>query len=254
MTAFCWGISANAQGGPPLLTNDPVTPDHGNWEINLGAMPELTNTTTSLQIIQMDLNYGLTDRIELISEIPFIWQGARENSNATGWGDALPGVKVQLIKGGKDGWNFAIFPQVQIGGPAASVKKGIADQGTRFLLPFEVSKRMGSLNFGFEAGYFFPFDSAVSHEGRILGLALGHEVTKTFEVLGEIYDDKEMGSSHHNVTFDGGARYQFHKGLLFMFMAGRSFEGNSSGQPQFLAYSGIRILLDHYGARLHEDK
>jgi hypothetical protein len=30
---------AFAQGGPPYYTNDPGTPGHLNWEINLGYMP-----------------------------------------------------------------------------------------------------------------------------------------------------------------------------------------------------------------------
>jgi hypothetical protein len=246
--------SAKAQGGPPLLTNDPIPPEHGNWEINLGTMPEITDTTTSVQLVQIDLNYGLTDRIELICELPFVWQARTGERSATGWDNALPGVKVRFVNGGEDGWNFSTFPQFQIGGSAESVRKGVADQGTRFLLPFEASKRFGPVHVNLEAGYFFPFDSSVSHEERILGLALGHKFTNKFELLGEIYEDKEMGSSPHDVTFNGGGRYEFHKGLLLLFMAGRSFEGNSSGQPEFLGYVGIRIHLDHYGTRFHEEK
>lgn len=244
----------NAQGGPPLLTNDPVTPDRENWEINLGPMPVLRNTTKSVQLIQIDVNYGLTDRVELICEIPFVWQKDAGQPSTTGWGNALPGVKLRLIDGGENGWNLSTFPQVQIGGSAASVKKGVADEGTRFLLPLEVNKQFGPLNADFEAGYFFPLDSSASSEERILGFALGHKFTPKFETLGEIYDDKTMGSSDHAITFDLGGRWEFHKGLLLLFMAGRSFKGNSSGQPEFLGYGGIRILLDHYGTRLHSEK
>lgn len=56
MAILCCGITARAQGGPPLLTNDPIPPEHDNWEINLGTIPEITNTTTSVQLIQIDLN------------------------------------------------------------------------------------------------------------------------------------------------------------------------------------------------------
>ena len=30
--------SARAQGGPPLITDDPGTPGQRNWEINVGAV------------------------------------------------------------------------------------------------------------------------------------------------------------------------------------------------------------------------
>jgi hypothetical protein len=41
---FCFFTAAVAlaQGGPPYYTNDPGTPGHLNWEINLGYMPFLS--------------------------------------------------------------------------------------------------------------------------------------------------------------------------------------------------------------------
>jgi hypothetical protein len=41
--------------------------------------------------------------------------------------------------------------------------------------------------------------------------------------------------------------------LILLFMAGRSFSGNSSGQPEFVGYFGLQILLERYGRALHAD-
>jgi hypothetical protein len=57
--------SAHAQAGPPFLSNDPGTPGNGNWEINIASMQTLTRNSASYQIPQIDLNFGLGDRIQL---------------------------------------------------------------------------------------------------------------------------------------------------------------------------------------------
>jgi hypothetical protein len=37
-------------------------------------------------------------------------------------------------------------------------------------------------------------------------------------------------------------------------MSGRSFTGAANGEPTFLGYFGIQILLDHNGRSLHPDQ
>jgi hypothetical protein len=249
---FCAG-AAFAQGGPPLITNDPGTPGDKNWEINLGVMQVLRNHSNAFQVPQIDLNYGLGDRIQLTYEVPFVWQSATGQPNATGWSNGFPGVKWRFFQQGDDGWNISTFPQIETGGPSGSVKSGIADGGTRLLLPIEVSHPLGPVHLDFEAGYYFPLNSPGARNERILGLAIGHTFTPKFEAIGEIYNDWAMGAAPHDTTFDAGGRYEFHKGLILLFMAGRSFSGNSSGQPEFVGYFGLQILLERYGRALHAD-
>ncbi|MFZ3214444.1 MAG: hypothetical protein WA192_00110 [Candidatus Acidiferrales bacterium] len=244
---------ARAQGGPPLLTNDPGTPGNGNWEINLGVMQVLRQGTNIFQVPQIDLNYGLGDRIQLTYEVPYVLQNSTGQPVQTGWSNGLPGVKWRFFQQDHGGWNISTFPQLEINGPPGSVKLGLAGGGTRFLLPFEVTKAAGPINLDFEAGYFFPFHSAQSHQERILGLAAGHVFTPKFEMIGEGYNDSVRGVPPHDTTFDLGGRYKFHKGLLLLFMAGRSFAGNSSGQPEFVGYVGLQILLRKYGRELNPD-
>ena len=59
---------ARGQGGPPYYTNDPGTPGNRNWEINLGYMPFLYNATSTSHMPDVDINYGLGDRIQLTFE------------------------------------------------------------------------------------------------------------------------------------------------------------------------------------------
>jgi len=60
--------TARAQAGPPFLTNDPGTPGNANWEINLGSMQTIARGVSSYQVPQIDLNFGVGDRIQLTYE------------------------------------------------------------------------------------------------------------------------------------------------------------------------------------------
>jgi hypothetical protein len=56
---------AAAQGGPPLRTDDPGTPGNENWEVNVGVTTELRSTQREFEAPNLDINYGLGDRIQL---------------------------------------------------------------------------------------------------------------------------------------------------------------------------------------------
>jgi len=57
-----------AQGGPPYYTNDPGTPGNMNWEINFGYMPFLYNGQSLTHTPDVDINFGVGDRIQLTYE------------------------------------------------------------------------------------------------------------------------------------------------------------------------------------------
>jgi len=244
---------ARAQGGPPLLTNDPGTPGAENWEINIAAMPVLSRDQNTYQLPQLDINYGIGPCIQLTLEIPYVVATIPGAPRATGWSNASPGVKWRFIDN-KRGWNVSFFPQLATGGASGDVRSGIATAGTRILLPIEVQKNIGPLEVNAEAGYYVPFHEAnEGHEERILGLALGHQFTKKLEVIGEVYNDSAMAAPPHNTTWDAGARYEFHRGLIALAMAGRNFTPTPDSAPTFIGYFGIQILLDHNGRSLHAD-
>lgn len=239
--------AARAQGGPPYLSNDPGTPGNANWEINLAAMLTVSHGVASYQVPQIDLNYGLGNRIQLTLEIPYILQASTRPPLQSGWSNAYPGVKWRFFDQGEGGWHLSTFPQIETGGSALARQKGIASIGPRFLLPLEVARKVGPLDLDFEAGYYFPWHGP---QERILGFVAGHSMTKRLELDTELYNDRAMGALPHNTTFDFGGRYKLHRSFLLLFMAGRSFSGNSSDQPEFMGYFGIQIWLSKYGRAL----
>jgi hypothetical protein len=238
---------AQAQAGPPFLTNDPGTPGNANWEINLASMQTVTRGGSTYQVPQIDLNFGLRDDIQLTYEIPYELQSGSGRQVQSGWSNGYPGIKWRFLDEGKGGWQMSIFPQVETGASQLAQEKGIAAPGPRYLLPVEVTKQVGTLDVDLEAGYYLR---GAGPKERILGLVAGRSATESLELDAEIYDDRVYDSTQHSTTLDFGGRYKLGRGFIALFMAGRSLDGFAHGQPEFVGYFGVQILLSNYGRTL----
>jgi hypothetical protein len=104
LLALC-GIAAagrvHAQAGPPFLTNDPGTPGNANWEINLASMQTLSRGFASYQVPQIDLNFGVGERIQLTYELPYVVDTAGGVPTHGGWGNGYPGGEMALPRSGR---------------------------------------------------------------------------------------------------------------------------------------------------------
>ncbi len=238
--------TAHAQAGPPYLSNDPGTPGNGNWEINFGVMPTINKGDASYQVPQIDLNFGLGDRIQLTYEVPYVFH--TDGSRTSGWGNGFAGLKWRFFDQGEGGWAISTFPQIETGAGTLAQQRGTGSAGPRFLLPLEAARKIGPLEFDVEAGYYFPRRGAARGE-RILGLVVGHEFTPRFELDAELYDDHAIDVPPQGTSWDIGGRYKVSRSFIALFMAGRSLTGTSDGEPEFISYLGIQILLSDFGLR-----
>jgi hypothetical protein len=254
----CWAILAalaalhfaplaHAQGGPPFLTTDPGTPGNGNWEINVGAMVTREAGSTAYQLPQLDINFGLGDRLQLSLEIPYVIQTATGAPREQSWGNALMGVKWRFLDQGAEGWQVSTFPQIETAGSALAQREGIAIDGPRLLLPIEVARRIGPLDVNLEAGHYFARHGP---DENFVGLIVGRALTSRFELDGEVFADRASGAPPNDTTLDVGFRYKLHPAFIVLCMAGRSISGDSAGHAQFIGYLGLQVLLSDYGRSL----
>jgi hypothetical protein len=233
--------AAIAQAGPPFLSNDPGTPGNANWEINIAAAQTIERGGASYQVPQWDLNYGIGDRIQLTYEVPYVLATADGQSNHSGWSNGYPGVKWRFIDQGEDGWQVSIFPQVETASTLSAQQRGIGSPGPRLLMPVEAATKFGPVDVDMEAGYYFPKRGP---REEIFGLVAGHTFAERFDLAAELYRDHPLGSqSSSTTTLDLGGRYQLRRGLIALFMAGRGV----GGEPQFIGYFGVQVLLSDYG-------
>jgi VCBS repeat-containing protein len=222
----------SAGGVPPLLS-----------EINIAATHFRSPGEREFEAPLLDINYGLGNRIQLKYEVPYIFDRDEGAPYRSAVGNSLIGVKWRFFQQSDEkGWNISTYPQVEVNNPFMAEALGLVDRGPRFLLPVEITKEFGPVQVNFEGGYWFTQDA--SNE-RILGLAFGHQFTERFQGLAEIYDDVVLGGTARSTTVDIGGRYEFHKGLVINFMAGRRIIGSGivNGQPSFVGYLGLQVQL-----------
>ena len=226
-----------------MLTDDTGTPGNRNWEIDIASTDFRSPGKREIEAPRLDINYGLGDRIQLKYELPYLLDSDGGAPYRSGLGNSLIGVEWRFFQAGdENGWNISIYPQLEVNNPDNSRLRGLVNRGPRFLLPLEITKVFGPIELNFEGGYWFTRDR--SNE-RILGLAFGHQINKRFEGLAEIYDAVVLGGKARSTTFDISRRYQFHKRLLILFMAGHRIIGSGTvnGQPSFIGYLGLQVQL-----------
>ncbi len=234
-----------AQGGPPYYTNDPGTPGHLNWEINLAYMPFYYSGQSVSHTPDVDINFGVGDRIQLTYESAWLRVQNPGSKTEFGMGQSIPGVKWRFYDTGESGLAVSVFPQLFLNNPNDAVRRGITPTTDSFLLPFEFSKKLGPVDVDYELGY-----QAVHKgpDGWLMGLVVGHEFTPKFELDTELYTQgtfhsSENQPSEYQPTIDFGARYKIHSPVILLVMAGRSLEPAHSNQAYFVGYFGIQFLL-----------
>jgi len=82
-----------AQGGPPMLTDDPDTPGSGNWEINLAYIEERNKLDQIRNFPHVDVNYGLGESIQLKFETGWVIADLADGGSRSGLDDSLIGLK-----------------------------------------------------------------------------------------------------------------------------------------------------------------
>jgi len=237
---FLAAASAFAQGGPPYYTNDPGTPGHLNWEINLSYMPFFYSNQSVSHTPDVDINFGVGDRLQLTYENAWLRVQNPGSATQSGLGQSNAGIKWRFYDAGESGLSISMFPQLFLNNPNDSVRRGITPPTDTFLLPFEFSKKFGPVDVDYEIGY------ELVHKGRdgwLTGLVLGHDFTSKLEMDMELYSQGSFRPSAYQPTIGWGGRYKIHRPAIFLFMAGRSLEPTRSDQSYFVGYFGIQLLL-----------
>ncbi len=234
------GASAFAQGGPPFYTNDPGTPGPRNWEINVGYEPFLYSRQSITHTPDLDINYGIGDRIQLTYENAWLRVKGLPAAAKYGLGQSNFGVKWRFVDGGESGLSISIFPQGFVNNPDHSVRRGIAPQSDSFLLPAEFSRKFGPVDLDFELGYNFVHNGS---DGWLVGLVAGHHFGSKLEVDAEFYNQSNVNPYASQPTIDVGLRYRIHSPVVILLMSGRGLQPASYNQPYYVGYFGLQFLL-----------
>lgn len=229
-----------AQGGPPLITDDPGTPGDGNWEINIAFTAEKRRTERLYETPILDINYGLGDRIQLKYEIPWLVLDERGDHTKDGIGNSVFGLKWRFFDQDTDGIDMSVYPQLEFNNYHSSIDRGLVDKGMELVLPIQLQKSWGIISLNPELGYVFREYN--EHEW-IYGLAMGYQASSNLELLAEISGNTGQDFEDDELVFNVGARWELSETRTLLISAGRSFRDSASGEPEFLLYTGIQLCF-----------
>ena len=229
-------VFAHAQGGPPLLTDDPGTAEYKHWEINLAVLPEIRSDARAFELPLADFNYGANEHTQLKFEIPLLveWSDARSHAEA---GDGNFGVKWRFVDQEKHGFDLSTYPQFSFNSPGPKL---LVDRGTSLLLPLQIARTFGRFELNADGGYIIKQHGM---DELTFGLAAGYQATKSLELLAELHSVPLRNFAENESVFQLGGRKKFSDHYIFLFAAGRGIPGSSDREPKFLGYFGVQIII-----------
>lgn len=228
---------AMAQGGPPLVTDDPGTPGDGKWEINLAALGSHTSQRWDVDLLDADINYGLGDHIQLKADIP--WAAARVAGQGwrSGLGAVNLGVKWRFVNQDDSGFDMSTYPQYLSAWSSDAKRRGIVSANAQFYLPVEFAKTIGGYEFVAEAGRNFVERENDQWEA---GVVAAHDCGRELECLVEIH---RTWTPHDNQTLlNFGLHWKLSESAILLASAGREFGADTTDRQRLVFYFGVQLL------------
>ena len=227
--------SLQAQGGPPLETDDPGTPGPGNLELNVSVEAEREGAGTFYDAPRLDFNVGVGTRLQLKLEVP--WRVATTSAEParTGVGNPVLGVKWRFAETAAAG--VSMYPQVTLEGPGSSGRKGVADSGTALLLPLEVAWDPGPASLNAEVGY----EMSQEPSRLVYGLALAYEAAPSLELLGECHGGGDTDFTRQGVLCGLGFRWELQHKVVILAAYSSGVAGAAEDRPDHRLYTGVQL-------------
>ncbi len=223
------------------MTDDPGTPGSGRWEINVASEFERRGDETYTALPLLDFNYGLGERLQFKYEVPWLIEHEESGTGKrSGLGNSEVGLKWRFLDGGDAGYAVSVYPQVEFNNPGSSSdERGLADRGTTWVLPLQVQRTMGEVDYNAELGRTVG-DGA---DEWFLGLAASRPVHEQFEIAGEVVCTTSAGLHDAAVMLNVGARATLGVHTVLLISAGQEVRNDFQPNARVHVYLAIQVLL-----------
>jgi hypothetical protein len=221
-----------------MITDDPGTPGNGKWENNIAITLEHRSGETSLDLPQLDLNYGVGEHIQLTLQTAPVLLKRDDHGPIGGLGGTETAVKWRFLDEEKNGFDVSMFPRVIFNITQSSVRRGLAEDGTRFQIPFEIAKTCGRFHADAEFG---PVGISVGRSEWLYGIVGGYDVEKSTMLMAELHGTSRMNFTRDTLTVNFGLRHSLTETRILILSLGH--EIRSAGEPTALiGYFGMQLL------------
>lgn len=221
-----------------MITDDPGTPGNGHWENNFAIAFEHRPNEWLIDAPGIDLNYGWGDHIQLTLQTSLTTLKRSDQGAVAGIGGSEAAVKWRFLDEDRSGFDMSVFPRVLFNLTQSSVRRGLAEDGTRFQIPFEIGKTFGRFHVNAELG---PRASTVGRSEWVDGIVCGFDVAKPTMLMAEVHDESRMNFSRDVLTLNFGLRHQFTRNYILIVSMGH--ELRSAEEPRALiGYFGMQLV------------
>jgi hypothetical protein len=225
---------AFAQGGPPLVGDDPETPGPGTWEIDLAVTMSHGPGETDWALPDVDINYGWGDRIQLKFDTPYAL--THDHGVSSGLGPSLFGAKWRFVGDSESGFAMSIYPQWMSHLVRSSVDRGLADPGSQWFVPIEMEIKLGEGQLDLEAGRRLESGGPRTWEVGLIG---AHDCVRGLECLVEL---RETGISDQSKTLVNlGTRWKLSSALSLLTSLGHEFGPARADPRNIVLYVGAQV-------------
>jgi hypothetical protein len=229
---------AFGQGGPPMITDDPGTPGNGKWENNLAIIFEHRPNETLIDVPEIDLNYGVGDHIQLtLQNAPVLFKRSGHGLIG-GLGRTEAAVKWRFLDEATSGVDMSMFPRVIFNVSQSSVRRGLAEDGTRFQIPFEIAKGLGHWHADAEFG---PRASTVGRSELFGGIVCGFDLAKSTMLMAELHEESRMNFSRDVLTLNFGLRHEFTENYILIVSMGHELRSPDQ-LTALIGYFGMQFV------------
>ena len=221
-----------------MITDDPGTPGNGHWENNLAISFEHRPNEWSIDAPAIDLNYGWGDHIQLTLQGGPVLLKRSGHGLIGGLGGTEAAVKWRFLDEEKSGFDVSMFPRVIFNITQSSVRRGLAEDGTRFQIPFQVAKTFGRFHADAECG---PRASTVGRSEWIYGIVGGVELAKTTMLMAELHGTSRMNFTRDVLTVNFGLRHQLTDARILIASIGHELRDPDQARS-LIGYLGVQFL------------
>jgi hypothetical protein len=232
--------SAWAQGGPPMVTDDPETPGDGRWEINLAATGSDTAQRWEFALPDADINYGWGEHVQLKLDLPWLLVHEPGQGWQSGLGSSEVGIKWRFIDSEQAGFSMSTYPQYGWNWLTSSVSRQIGSAPRQFFLPVEVATVVGEYGLDAEVGRNFSAGEPSQPSQWVAGFVLAHACSAEVECVGEVHETVAPHDAQTLINL--GFRWKLSESLLLLASAGREFGPRNEDQQRAVFYLGFQIL------------
>ena len=221
-----------------MITDDPGTPGDGKFEINLAVAFEHRPGETAFDAPAIDINYGVGDRIQLTLQAGPVVLKRRGHGPIGGLGGTEAAVKWRFIDNQQNGLSVSMFPRVLFNISKSAVRRGLAEDGTRFQIPFQFAKAFPGFDLDLEWG---PLVGTVGPAQWLYGIVVAMDASKTTTFMAELHGTSRTNFADDVLTANIGIRQKINDHCIFIGSLGH--ELRSPEARAFIGYAGVQLLF-----------